>query len=228
MSTTTDGVWIVIAAYDEGSVIGDIVARLRQQFRHVIVVDDCSDDGTSAAAGTAGATVLRHPINLGQGAALQTGIRYALGQGAAFIVTFDADGQHRVEDIGVLIETQARAGTDVVLGSRFLGSTQNIPPLRRLMLKLVILFARATGGPRLTDAHNGLRLFTRRAAAALRITQNRMAHASQITEQIQRLGLTVTEAPVTILYTDYSLNKGQKLSNAFTILSELLVARLNK
>jgi len=226
--THTGNVWVVVPAYDEGAVIGDVVGRLRVCYRNVVVVDDCSGDATGPAAGAAGAMVLRHPINLGQGAALQTGISYALERGADSIVTFDADGQHRVEDIAILMDAQLRTGAEVVLGSRFLGSAQNIPPLRRLALKLAVLFARVTSGVRLTDAHNGLRLFTRRAALQLRISQNRMAHASEITEQIHRLGLSMTEAPVTIVYTDYSLRKGQKLSNAFTILSELIVARLNK
>jgi glycosyltransferase involved in cell wall biosynthesis len=226
--TNTGNVWVVIPAYDEDAVIGDVVGRLRICYRNVVVVDDCSRDATGPAAGAAGAMVLRHPINLGQGAALQTGISYALEQGADSIVTFDADGQHRVEDIGVLIDVQIRTGAEVVLGSRFLGRAENIPTLRRLLLKLAVIFARVTSGANLTDAHNGLRLFTRRAALQLRITQNRMAHASEITEQIHRLGLSMTEAPVTIVYTDYSLRKGQKLSSVFTILSELIVGRLNK
>ena len=172
--------------------------------------------------------MLRHPINLGQGAALQTGIRYALSRGAGYIVTFDADGQHRPEDIRVLLDMQVKTGADVVLGSRFLGHAENIPRLRRMLLQLAVIYTHITSGVKLTDAHNGLRLLTRRAAERLRIRQDRMAHASEIIDQIGALGLTVVEAPVTIVYTEYSLRKGQKLGNALNILTELFVARLNK
>jgi glycosyltransferase involved in cell wall biosynthesis len=220
--------WVVVPAYNEGLVIGAVVGELRAAGRNVVVVDDCSSDGTGAAAAAAGARVLRHPVNLGQGAALQTGIRYALMQEADCIVTFDADGQHRAEDIAVMIETQAATGADVVLGSRFLGRTENMPPLRRVVLKLAALFTRLTSGIAVTDAHNGLRLLTRRAAARIRITQDRMAHASEIADQIGSLGLSVAEAPVTIVYTEYSLHKGQTLANAFNILAELIAARISK
>ncbi len=167
-------------------------------------------------------------INLGQGAALETGIRYSLANSAKAIITFDADGQHRVEDIAVLIKRQAETGADVVIGSRFLGEAAGIPWLRRHVLQLAVIFTRVTSGVKLTDAHNGFRLLTRRAAEKIRIGQNRMSHASEIISKIGSLGLTVAEAPVTILYTEYSLRKGQKLSNAINIVSELFIARLTK
>lgn len=226
--TNATNLWIVIPAFNEGPAIAGVVHDLGAVYRNIVVVDDCSLDDTADAARSAGAIALRHPINLGQGAALQTGIRYALTRGAEYIVTFDADGQHRMEDISALLDAQSRTNADVVVGSRFLGRAENIPPLRWIVLKLAVLFTRVTIGTKLTDAHNGLRLFTRHAAERIRITQNRMAHASEITEQIQGLGLTIAEAPVTIVYTEYSLRKGQKLSNAFHIVAELIVARLNK
>lgn len=225
----SDGaLWIVIPAYNEGPVIGDVVAGVRARYPNVVVVDDCSTDVTGDAAARAGAVVLRHPINLGQGAALQTGITFALSRGAAFVVTFDADGQHRVEDVAALHARQRETGADVVIGSRFLGRAEGIPRLRRWALKVAVLFTRMSAGVRVTDAHNGLRLLTRHAASAIHLHQNRMAHASEIIEQIGRAGLSVVECPVTIVYTEYSLGKGQRLSNAVNILAELLVERLNK
>ena len=223
-----DGIWIVIPAYNEGDVVADVVASVRARYSNVVVVDDCSDDATGIAAMSTGAVVLRHPVNLGQGAALQTGIRYALAMGAQIVITFDSDGQHRVEDIGILVDRQRETGADVVAGSRFLGRAEGIPRLRRMVLKLATVFTRMTTGVRLSDAHNGLRLFTRRAAERIRIRQNRMAHASEIIDQIGALKLSVAEAPVTIVYTPYSLGKGQRLGNAVNILVELFVARLNR
>ena len=223
-----DGVWVVVPAWNEAPVITGVVAAVRAGFGNVVVVDDASSDRTREAALAGGAVVLRHAINLGQGAALQTGIRYALSRGAESVVTFDADGQHRVDDIAVLLDTQQRSHADVVIGSRFLGSAENLPALRRMLLKLAVTFTRRTGGLKLTDAHNGLRLLTRTAAQRIEIRQNRMAHSSEVIDEIRRLGLTIAEAPVTIVYTEYSLRKGQRLSNALHILAELFAARVNK
>jgi glycosyltransferase involved in cell wall biosynthesis len=225
---TSINIWIVIPAYNEGEVIRSVVAGLREKYSNIVLVDDCSTDETGSAAAETGAVVLRHAINLGQGAALQTGLKFAVARGADYVVTFDADGQHRVEDIAVLMDVHRRKNSDITIGSRFLGSTQNLPTLKKMVLKLAVLFTRMTSGLQLTDAHNGLRLFTGRAAKMISITQNRMAHASEIVDQIQRLRLKVAEAPVTIIYTEYSIRKGQKLSNAFNILAELFVGRLTK
>lgn len=221
-------IWVVIPAFNEGEVIREVVAELHKHYKNIVLVDDCSADATGSAAVEGGATVLRHPVNLGQGAALQTGLKYAVSQAADYVVTFDADGQHRVEDIAVLMAVQKQTNADIVVGSRFLGSTQNLPTLKKIVLKLAVQFTRMTSGLQLTDAHNGLRLFTAHAARSIQIHQNRMAHASEIVDQIQGLGLKVAEAPVTIIYTEYSIRKGQKLSNAFNILAELFVGKLTK
>ena len=221
-------VWFVIPAYNEGPVIADVVARVRGRYPNVVVVDDHSRDATGDSALRAGAHVLRHPINLGQGAALQTGIQYALERGAAYLVTFDADGQHRLEDATRMLAQLVESGDDVVVGSRFLGATENMPGLRRLVLRAAVVFTRLTSGVRLSDAHNGLRALTAAAASRLRLSQNRMAHASEIVERFGELGLKVSEAPVTIIYSDYSLAKGQKLGNAVNILFELFVGRISR
>jgi glycosyltransferase involved in cell wall biosynthesis len=221
-------VFVVIAAYNEAWSIREVVSRLVVRWPNLVVVDDGSRDDTARIAVTSGATVIRHPINLGQGAALQTGIRYALSHHADYIVTFDADGQHVVDDIDVLIEHQNRHNVDIVLGSRFLGATVGMPLSKRLVLKAAVLFTRLSTGLKLTDVHNGLRLFVNSAAASLHIRQNRMAHASEILEQISRQKLAYIEAPVTVIYTNYSKEKGQRLTNSINILLELFAGRLIK
>jgi glycosyltransferase involved in cell wall biosynthesis len=228
MSERADSIWAVIPAYNEARVIGGVVAGVRQAGYSVVLVDDGSSDDTVAVAAQAGAVALQHPINLGQGAALQTGIEFALSRGADFIVTFDADGQHRVADIANLIETLRRTRADFVLGSRFLGETVNLPSSRRVLLRAATRFTRVTTGLRVTDAHNGLRAMTRRGASAIRLRQNRMAHASEILHQIAASGLKYVEAPVTIEYSRYSLEKGQKLSGALSILIDLFARRLHR
>jgi glycosyltransferase involved in cell wall biosynthesis len=193
----------------------------------VVVVDDGSADATAELAARAGAEVLRHPINLGQGAALQTGIDYALLGGASHVVTFDADGQHRAEDIAALIAALSAHDADFALGSRFRGAAVDLPPLRRLMLRAATAFTRATTGLDVTDAHNGLRAMTRRGAARIRLRQNRMAHASEILHQIAASGLRYVEVPVMIQYSRYSLAKGQRASEFVVILLDLFARRLN-
>ena len=223
-----DDIWIVIPAYNEGRVIADVVKNVRESYPKIAVVDDCSTDDTFSQAQSSGATVLRHAINLGQGAALQTGISFALARGATLIVTFDADGQHQVDDIETLLKRRDAEGADIVLGSRFLGETEGMPIIRRLILKAAVIFMRLTSGLQLTDAHNGLRLFTREAAKHIHIRQNRMAHASEIINQLASLKVKVVEAPTKVVYTDYSVGKGQSSMNSFRILAELLVGRISK
>jgi len=223
----TSGVYLVIPAYNEGSALGEVIAGVVGRFAGVVVVDDGSVDDTADVALAAGATVLVHPVNLGQGAALQTGVRYALRAGARYIVTFDADGQHDADDIPRMIEALERSGAEVALGSRFLaGSTTNATRARRLLLKAATVFTRLTTGLRVTDAHNGMRVLTASGAARLRIRQNRMAHASEILEQIASERIAYVECPVNIRYTDYSRAKGQSGFEAVNILIDLLMQRI--
>lgn len=221
-----DDAWVVVAAYNEGAAVGEVVAELRQCLVHVVVVDDGSSDETPQAAEKAGAIVLRHLVNLGQGAALQTGISYSLQRGAKRIATFDADRQHRVEDLLTLLRSLAPGSCDIALGSRFLSASTSMPLSRRLVLSAAVLFTRASTGMPVTDAHNGLRAFTRRAALRLEIRSNRMAHASEILDQIARSGLAWRELPVQIRYTDYSLAKGQRSTAALRILVDYLASRI--
>lgn len=219
-------IYVVIAAYNEGAVISRVVADVKRAGYPVVVVDDGSRDATADHARSAGATVIEHPFNLGQGAALQTGIDYAVAQAAEFIVTFDADGQHRVSDISRLTDALVQEQADFALGSRFLGQAPNLPPLRRLMLLAATMFTRLTSGLQVTDTHNGLRAMTRNGAAAIRLQQNRMAHASECLSQIGASGLRYVERPVTIEYTAYSLAKGQNMRDAVLILLDLFARRL--
>jgi polyprenyl-phospho-N-acetylgalactosaminyl synthase len=221
-------VWLVVPAYNEQATIQQVVSGLLRFCWNVAVVDDCSSDSTSIRARAAGAHVLRHPINLGQGASLQTGIDFALQNGASHIVSFDADLQHRPEDVQLLLRALTETSADFALGSRFLGKANNIDFARELLLKAAVLFTRLTTGLKITDVHNGLRAMTRRGACTMRIRQNRMAHASEILQQIAKSGLPYVEVPVTVDYTSYSKAKGQRLSNSINILLELLTGALQR
>ncbi len=221
------GVWVIVAAFNEGRVITDVVRPLVREGYAVVVVDDGSRDETAALARAAGAATVRHVINRGQGAALQSGLRYALDHGARLLVTFDADGQHAVDDVPRLLKPILDGQADIVLGSRFLENATAVPPARRLLLWAAIAFMRFVSGMRLTDAHNGMRALSRRAAEQLDLRLDRMAHASEIVDQIARTGLPITEVPVAIRYTPYSLNKGQRAGNAARIAWEYLFSKIN-
>ncbi len=220
------GTWVVIPAYNEARVIHDVVAEVLGLGVHVVVVDDCSRDGTAAALADLPCAVLRHRVNLGQGAALQTGVEYASRSGAAFVVTFDADGQHDPEDIAKMVAPLAAGEAEVTLGSRFLGKTVDMTARRRLLLKAAIAFTRVTVGLELTDVHNGLRAFKREVLPKLVIRQNRMAHASEILALIQEAGVKYREVPSTVRYSEYSKAKGQSALGAADIVYELVTKRL--
>jgi glycosyltransferase involved in cell wall biosynthesis len=165
-------------------------------------------------------------INRGQGAALQTGITYALARSADYIVTFDSDGQHRVEDIARLVAPIERAEVDITLGSRFLGQAVNMSIWRRLLLKAGVVFTRVFSGIKVTDTHNGLRGFSRRGAQHIRITLDRMAHASELIDQVATAKLPYREVPVEIRYTDYSRAKGQGALGAVKIVIHYFFGRV--
>jgi glycosyltransferase involved in cell wall biosynthesis len=210
------------------TVIAAVIADLHSAGYRVVVVDDGSADETAHVAAEQGAVVVKHPINLGQGAGLQTGIESALLRGADIIVTFDGDGQHRASDISGLIHALDTEGADFALGSRFLGASLNQPLSRRVLLQAATFFTRVTTGLRITDTHNGLRAMTRRGARHIHLRQNRMAHASEILHQIAHSGLKYVEAPVTIEYSAYSLSKGQTLGDSLSILTDLFARRLHR
>lgn len=228
ISKPVDGLWIAMPAFNEAAVIGAVLTPLCRVGYPVVVVDDGSSDSTAEVALQAGAIVLRHAVNLGQGAALQTAIEYCLEQGARYICTFDADGQHDPEDIPRLFDALMTQRADVVLGSRFLGQAPRLPASRRLLLKAAVAFMRLYGGLKLTDAHNGLRLFTHDAVRRFQIRQARMAHASEMVRKCHKAGLKIIEVPCTIHYTDYSLSKGQSGLGGINILLDLFLERLHR
>ncbi len=218
MPTRYDNVAIIIPAYNEGKAIADTINGIPEDFPRVIVIDDGSSDDTAAQVSVTRATLVQHPINLGQGAALQTGIDYALlDPSLDYFVTYDADGQHRIEDVRSMLAYLECNPVDIVLGSRFLGTAINMPGTKRAILKLAVWFSNITSSVRLTDTHNGLRAFNRTTATQLKLQLPDFSHASEIIERIGETGLRYAEVPVTIIYSDYSRSKGQSMINAINI-----------
>ncbi|MFH1565498.1 MAG: glycosyltransferase family 2 protein [bacterium] len=225
-------IFIIIPAYNEEKTIANAVDGVKK-FGRVVVVDDGSKDLTKNLAKNAGAEVLSHIINRGQGAAIRTGIEYALINDADIVVHFDADGQHGANDIEKIITPILLNQSDIVLGSRFLkdntpDSKTKIPLIRFLILKAAIVFTRIISGIKITDTHNGFRALSKNAAQKIKITQDGMAHASEILDEIVKNNLKYKEIPVEIKYTDYSKNKGQSSINSINIIKDLLFGKILK
>lgn len=217
---------VVIPAYNEAKMIHQVLVSVAKYVDKIIVVDDASTDDTYLQARYKKTIVLRHAVNLGQGAALQTGFEYAKLLAPDIVVTFDADGQFNSSEIPLLVSLLLRKRVDVVLGSRFLGKTINMPFTRRLTLKGGIIFTSIFSNIKLSDTHNGFRVINHNALKKLVITQNRMEHASEIIDQIARNNLKYIEAPVTVRYSTYSLNKGQKTLGGLKIILNLIFDKI--
>ena len=216
--------WVVIPLYNEEQVIGDVVTQVRTAFAQVVCVDDGSADRSAEVAATAGARVVRHPFNLGQGAALQTGFEFALADPSMkYVLTFDGDGQHQIADAVGMVARLRGGEADVVFGSRFLDERSKPGFAKRMVLRAAVGYTNMTTHTRLTDAHNGLRAIRRPVVEQLDITQNGMAHASELVAQIGASDASYVEHPVHIVYNDYTKAKGQSLWNSVNILADLIL-----
>ena len=216
-------IWIVIAAYNEEKRISHVIHSLKEQgYPNIVVVNDGSKDKTGAAAEQTGAIVLNHVINRGQGAALKTGMEFALRNNAEIIVTFDADGQHQANEISLLTTPIHHGEVEASLGSRFLDKKSNVSWHRKIMLKGGAFVIWLFYGIQLTDSHNGFRAIKKDALQKLDLKADRMEHASEILEQIAAKQIKYKEIPVTITYTNYSLEKGQSSLAAFGILWNMI------
>lgn len=221
--------WLIIPCFNEGTVIGDVIRHARETFPNIVAVNDGSSDNSAEEIHKAGAHLVNHPVNLGQGAAIQTGVEYARSQpGAQYFVTFDADGQHQVKDVVSMLDRLRNEDVDIIVGTRFgrpRKEDDQVPWIKRLVLKTVVLLSPRTRKLGLTDAHNGLRVFNKKVADELNIRMNGMSHASEFVAQMDERGWRVSEQPVDILYTEYSMSKGQSLINGVNILADGFIAR---
>ena len=222
-------VCIVMPVYNEGLVVKKHIEEIKMCFTNIVCVDDGSSDNTLEQLKSSGVYVVSHPFNMGQGASLQTGVEVARAMdGIDYFVTVDADGQHRVQDILKVAKEIKKNKHDVVLGSRFLKAIDGVPFSKRMFLKMATKFSNAVSGIKLTDTHNGLRSFNRDFAEPLQIEMSDMAHASEILDYIKIKRFSYKEVPVKILYTDYSMSKGQSLTNAVNICFDIILKRIAK
>jgi len=221
-------VFVIIPSYNENAVIEKVLQGLLPSEYTIVVVDDGSSVNLQDLLKNLPVYVLRHRVNLGQGAALQTGIEFALSRQAAYIVSFDADGQHQPPAIETLLEPLLAKEADITLGSRFIMNNSNIPAGRKFVLKIARFANYFFTGLLLTDAHNGLRAMTAAAAEKIHLRQTGMAHATEIIAEVRKHQLRYKEVPVSIQYTDYSKSKGQTVWGSFRIFFDILLNKLFK
>jgi len=222
-----EDVWVIVPCYNEAPVVRGVIETVRRHFPNVVAVDDGSRDNSAAEIQASGARLVQHPVNMGAGAAYQTGVDFALRDpGAEFFVTFDADGQHRVEDVIAMVNHLRGVDTEVLIGSRFLGSVEGMSTSRRTLLKAAVVFERMTSGITLTDAHQGLRVFRRSFARILDLQSHDMSWASEFLTRMAEHKTTYEEFPVHVEYTDYSRSKGQRSINSVNIGMDVLINKL--
>ena len=212
----------IIPAFNEADSIESVVLSVKNHVDEVVVVDDGSQDETANIAQRSGATVLVHDLNRGQGAALETGHHYARGRGADYVVDFDADGQFDAHEIAPALEALKDSRADVLFGSRFLNKKGELPFTKRYLIFPISKLVNAIfGTPNMTDVHNGFRILNKKAINAIYITQDRMAHATEIPALVKREGLRYIEFPVTVRYFEY----GQNVKGGFHILKDLILGK---
>ena len=215
----------IIPAYNEAEHITEVISRVRPFVDEIVVVDDCSSDATAQLAQAAGATVLKHPINRGQGAALQTGNDYALLKNADIIIHFDADNQFCAEEIPDLILPITSGRAQVALGSRFLTKKSKLPASKKnIIMPLARLVNRLFFNIKLSDPQSGFRVFSKEAAQKIEIKNDGMAHCSEILHQLFKNKLKIEEVPITVVYHEF----GQKFSSGFKIIKDLLIRKIIK
>lgn len=217
--------FVIIPVYNEHEVVRQTVLQLIDKQYEVVIVDDGSATSPCSELGGLPVHFLRHMFNMGQGAALQTGMDYARQLGADIVIHFDADGQHSYLEIPSMIQPILDKQADIVVGTRFKRreDTLQVPLKKRMLLKSAVLINRFFSGLKLTDAHNGFRALNAIALNKINLKENRMAHATEILKQVKRKELRIVEVPTKINYTEYSQQKGQKPLNSINILFDLIV-----
>ena len=216
-------VFILVPLFNEELVLKQVIVELLNCFKNVIVVNDGSTDNSSDILYGLDVILIEHSQNLGQGAAIRTGFQFIRKYtDAKAVITFDADGQHSVDDAVKFAKSISSSNDMIIFGSRFLGSTSGMPVFKKVILKLAIFFTRRLTGLKLTDTHNGLKAFNRSTLKYFVFNTDNYAFESELIRIVHKYNLSFSELPSHVRYTEYSINNGQKLSNAFIILEDII------
>lgn len=228
--------YIVLPAYNEGEIIKKTIKEIKKEgYENIIVVDDGSTDNTYKEASSTGVITISHPINRGKGAATQTGLDAAKLLNADIVVTMDSDGQHNPKDINTVIEPIKKKEADVVIGSRFLEKSEDMPKSRVIMNKIGNIITFIFFGAFSSDSQSGFRAYSNKAVNSIYSYMDRYEFESEMLGHIKTAKLKIKEVPIKVIYTDYSLNKykgtqitGQGLSNGIKMLIRLIEHTLFK
>jgi glycosyltransferase involved in cell wall biosynthesis len=198
MNPTKD-LLILIPVYNEARFIAQVVRESARYASEVVVIDDGSIDATGEIAGKAGATVIKHPVNKGKGAALQTGFNYAFSKGYQAVLTMDGDGQHRSEDVPVLLERYQKSGAGMVVGCRP-RNLKNMPLDRFITNWFTSALISFLARQRVRDSQSGFRVMDVRIVPFLSFSTSHFDTESEILVDASRAGFKITEAPIQTVY----------------------------
>ena len=191
---------IGIPAYNEEKSIALIITKLKKITDSIIVCDDGSSDMTAEISKNLGATVISHKKNMGYGVAINSIFQKSKELNVDLLVTFDADGQHRVEDIQKVIEPIKNNVADLVIGSRFLDKKSDVPNYRKIGIKVITKVTNASMRKKLTDSQSGFRAYNGQVLSQISPSDMGMGISTEILIKSSSKGLRIMEVPITILY----------------------------
>ena len=212
---------IGIPAFNEEKNIGAIVAKLKKKYDQVIVCDDGSSDMTQIIASSLGAIVVKHPKNLGYGAAIKTIFNEAKKIDGDVLVTFDADGQHQISEIDSVLKPLSENKADIVIGSRFLGSTKDLPKYRKIGIKAITSLTNTVTGSNLSDTQSGFRAYSKKVLNEIFPTESGMGISTEILIKSLKKQMTILEVPITISYDNNSHSQAPISHGASVIMSTI-------
>ena len=212
---------IGIPAYNEGKNIASILLRLKNISEHIIVCDDGSSDLTSEIAEKLGAIVVTHTKNLGYGAAIKTIFLKAQEINADALVTFDADGQHKIEDIDKILVPIKNNKADIVIGSRFLNDKQKISKYRKIGIKTITELTNITSGTKITDSQSGFRGYNRKTLENIKLTESGMGVSTEILIKAKKSNFKIIEVPIIVSYEGETSTHNSIIHGSSVIISTL-------
>lgn len=220
---------LILPAFNEAQVIGQVLKNIKKTAKilpvktEIVVINDGSTDNTARIAQKQKVKVLTHKINRGLGASLSTGLEYARLTDSDYAITMDSDGQHDSQDINNIFKALLSSKADVVIGSRMINPDNPMPFFRKTFNFLSNLITKILFGIYSTDSLSGFRGFSKKAINKIHLKTERMEASNELFSQIKKHQLKYFEVSIKVIYTDYSIKKGQKPSNAFAIIFRLLL-----
>lgn len=212
MIVDKSNILIILPAFNEGEVLGNVLSAVKNTgYSNICLIDDGSSDNTAEIGREFGVTILTHPINRGAGAAIQTGISYAKKKGYQFAILMDSDGQHLPEDIDNLYKRMEKTNADIVIGNRFFITENSVPKRRVTYNKIANVFTNFFCENNYSDTQSGFRLLNRKAIESLNLKNRGFGFCSEMLFVGEKLDLKIEQTPIRVLYTEYSMNKGQNL-----------------